>query len=90
VADRADEGGEVVDAADEDRAEDDPEEGGDPAEEEAGEDGPDDRTGARDRGEVVPEEDRRAGRDEVDAVVLELGGTARRSSRPSLREIQPP
>ena len=56
VPDRDDQGAEVVDGADEDRAEDDPEQGRDPSPHH-GDRRADDRAGAGDRGEVVAEDD---------------------------------
>jgi hypothetical protein len=74
VAHRGDQRRRVVDRADEDHAEADPQEARQPAELLARQDRSDDRPGGGDRREVLPEEVERPGRHEVDAVGLAVGG----------------
>ena len=69
VAHRGDQAGKVVDAADEDRAEDDPQQRRQPAEPDAGQDRPDDGPGGGDGREVLSEQQAGRGRDKVLAVV---------------------
>ena len=81
MADARDERREVVDRADEDHPERDPEEGRPPAEELAGDDRPGDRARRRDRASA-PEQEEALGRNEVDpsftctAGVLALSSSA--------------
>jgi hypothetical protein len=76
VADRGEKAAGVVDAADEDRAEDDPEERGEPPEREAGENRAHDGSGGGDRGEV-PAEDHGGGGGDIVIAIFHLDGRRR-------------
>ena len=79
VPEAGDEGGVVVDAADENRTQHDPEQRGQPTERQSRDDGADDRAGARDRAEVVAEEHTGSRRHIVHVVVQRMSRRGQRA-----------
>jgi len=84
VADRGDQGGIIVNPADKDRAEDDPEQRRQPAESDGGDDRADDRSRSRDGGEMVTQQHRLGSWHAVNAVKI---GVARSRGRVVNREL---
>ena len=84
VPDRRDEGCHIVDAANEDRPDQNPQQRGQPAEQIAGNDWTDDRASGRNGRKMLAEEQIRFGRDKID-IVPQRG----RWDRPRIVQLQP-